>query len=122
MLKKCLKTVLCIGILLSLCLIAINAVAFCEEQTEVCVCDAVASQNDEAMEGVFEPNRPVSAVASFHGIQRISAERLSLSRKNLLWLPCCIVPQPDVRCEHIFNRICAKLNEIEFQRILKQNE
>ncbi|MGN0114147.1 MAG: hypothetical protein ACI396_02355 [Acutalibacteraceae bacterium] len=122
MLKKCLKAVLCICILLSFCLCAVNAAACCEEQNALVLHENSAAQNDDSAEYIFELNDLTATVPCFHAAQKISPEHSSLSRKNPICDLCSVESQPDGRCELIFNRLCAKLNEIEFQRILKQNE
>lgn len=122
MLKKCLKAALCICILLAFGLLAVNAAACFDEQNALVAYDGLSAQNDDSTQSIFVADDLTATVPSFHAAQKISSERSSLSRKNPICDLYSVEQQPDVRCERIFNRICAKLNEIEFQRILKKNE
>lgn len=122
MLKKCLKAALCICILLAFGLFAVNAAACFDEQNALVAYDGLSAQNDDSTQSIFVADDLTATVPSFHAAQKISSERSSLSRKNPICDLYSVEQQPDVRCERIFNRICAKLNEIEFQRILKKNE
>ncbi|MEE1017883.1 MAG: hypothetical protein UH824_00180 [Acutalibacteraceae bacterium] len=122
MLKKCLKSVLCICILLAFGLLAVNAAACFDEQNALVAYDGLSEQKDESTQSNFELDDLTASIPCFHAAHKTSTERSSLSRKNPIYDLYSVEPQSDVRCERIFNRICEKLNEIEFQRILKKNE
>lgn len=122
MLKKCLKTALCICILLAFGLFAVNAAACFDEQNALVAYNGLSAQNDDSAQSIFEADDLTATVPSFHAAHKTSTEHSSLSRKITICDLYSVESQPDVRCERIFNRICAKLNEIEFQRILKKNE
>ena len=122
MLKKCLKAVLCICILLAFGLLAVNAATCFDEQNLPVVLNGLSEQNDYSAQINFELDDLTASIPCFHAAHKTSTERSSLSRKNPIYDLYSVEPQSDVRCERIFNRICEKLNEIEFQRILKKNE
>lgn len=122
MLKKCLKTVLYICILLSFCVFAVNAAACCDEQNLPVVLNGLSEQNDESARNIFEHDDLTASIPCFHEAPKISPEHSSLSRKITIRNLYSVELLPEFRCELIFNRLCAKLNDIGFQRILKQNE